>query len=330
MAIKMIWAQARSFSNQASVLGYHGDIPWHIPEDMKRFAQLTMSHPIVMGRTTWESFGTHKPLPHRTNIVVTRRHTFNDEGAVVAHSLLDALMIAQQSDGHEDIWIIGGGQLYKEYLSIADTIYITDVDYCCDADTFAPDLSHDSRWVMTEQGEWQTSVKNDQAPRFRYLTYQRQSRHPYRVLTVCTGNICRSPMAQIILQDYCYRAGLSSLIHIDSAGISDEEEGNPLDRRAQRVLQEHGYMIPSHHARQITQKDEQADLILPMTKAQFNLLKKRYHSSVVRPYCSFLGEDHWDDDLADPWYGDYSAFEEAFAQIKRVAPYILEWIIQQL
>ena len=103
------------------VIGNKGQLLWHISEDMRRFRELTTGHPVVMGRKTWESIG--KALPNRTNVVVTRQDaTF--EGAITAHSLSEALSMFDDS---EEVFILGGSQIYAEAIDLADRMYITEV-----------------------------------------------------------------------------------------------------------------------------------------------------------------------------------------------------------
>ena len=102
------------------VIGKNGTIPWRIPDDLKRFKQLTLGKPVVMGRKTWESLP-KKPLLGRDNIVVTRREGWSAEGAIVVHSLDEALANAG------DVSVIGGGEIYREALSRADRIELTEV-----------------------------------------------------------------------------------------------------------------------------------------------------------------------------------------------------------
>jgi len=133
-------------------LGKNGAIPWHIPEDLKHFQQTTTSHPVIMGRKTWDSLpSAYKPLPNRTNIIVTRSHT-NIEGATVSNSIEEALEIAKTSPGSEEIFIIGGGSIYKEALHLAERLYITCVDTKVEnADTFFPDYTREFSKIISEK-----------------------------------------------------------------------------------------------------------------------------------------------------------------------------------
>jgi dihydrofolate reductase len=116
------------------VIGAGGRLPWHIPEDLKRFRRLTLGHHIVMGRKTWASI--RRSLPGRTNIVVTRDRSFAAEGAIVAHSLEAALAVAA---GDEEVFVIGGGELYAQALPLADRLYITEVHGEFVGDTWFPE-----------------------------------------------------------------------------------------------------------------------------------------------------------------------------------------------
>ena len=118
------------------VIGRRGALPWRIPEDLKRFKALTMGKPVVMGRKTWDSLP-RKPLPGRTNIVVTRNANFSDEGALVAHSFAEAIALGEAS-GANEIAVIGGEAIFAEALPIARTIHMTQVDLSPEGDAFMP------------------------------------------------------------------------------------------------------------------------------------------------------------------------------------------------
>ena len=164
----------------------------------------------------------------------------------------------------------------------------------------------------------------------------------YTVMTVCTGNICRSPMAEIILRAEFGRRGLADKVNVESSGVSDEEYGNPIDRRAVKVLKERGYELPAHHfAHRITRDEiERTDLFLPMTASHMRALlrqlpqAKRSEVHMYRscdpnlPKPAAGREDSID--LVDPWYGGPREFEVAIDQIEEVAPYIVDWVEQQL
>lgn len=114
-----------------NVIGKDNDLLWHLTDDLKRFKQLTLGHPVVMGRRTWESLPEKvRPLPGRTNVVVTRDAAYEAlaPGALVAHSWEEALAAAQQAEGADEIFVIGGGELYKTALPDTQRIYLTLVD----------------------------------------------------------------------------------------------------------------------------------------------------------------------------------------------------------
>ena len=116
------------------VIGHCNGLPWHIPEDLKRFKQLTMGKPVIMGRKTWDSIP-RKPLAGRTNIVITRNRDFRAEGALVAHSFDEALDRAGNSG---EIMVIGGEAVFAAALPVTDTIYLTDVAATPKGDAFMP------------------------------------------------------------------------------------------------------------------------------------------------------------------------------------------------
>ena len=133
-SVNLIWAEARDKEGRAGAIGLNGGMPWHCAEDMKHFKELTVSHPVIMGRKTWESLGgKYRPLPNRDNIVVSHDPMYRAPGATVVTSLDDALDMARQEaipdDGldRSEIWIIGGAQLFAKALPFADKAYVTDL-----------------------------------------------------------------------------------------------------------------------------------------------------------------------------------------------------------
>jgi dihydrofolate reductase len=142
--VGLVWAQT-----SGGVIGKNGDMPWHLPEDLKHFNRLTMGHPVIMGRKTWLSFpDKYRPLPGRTNIVISRQKNWGDspeaEGAVVVPSLDDALLESQFVDGGETVWILGGGEVFRQSTELANVAVVTTIDVEADGDTFAPEL--DETW----------------------------------------------------------------------------------------------------------------------------------------------------------------------------------------
>lgn len=139
----MIWAQ----TNQG-IIGADGGMPWHLPEDMAHFKRVTTGHPVVMGRRTWESFPEkYRPLPGRTNIVVTRQEgwgaTPEASGAVVLGSVDEALVEAQFSPGGNEVWVIGGGQVYAQAMEHCNVAVVTVINSDVPGDTQAPALGDD-------------------------------------------------------------------------------------------------------------------------------------------------------------------------------------------
>ena len=133
------------------VIGDAGKIPWRIADDMKHFKAMTMGKPIVMGRKTWDSFP-KRPLPGRTNIVITRDKAWHAEGAVVAHSLDEALAHAR-SEAPEEIAVIGGAEIYKWALPHADLIHLTEIHTEAVGDVSMPPF----------QSGWRETTREDHA-----------------------------------------------------------------------------------------------------------------------------------------------------------------------
>lgn len=161
MTISLIWAQSKS-----GVIGRAGGIPWRVPEDQARYKQLTIGHTVVMGRLTWESLPARvRPLPDRRNVVLTRDPDYVADGAIVVPTLDQAL------EG-DDIWVVGGAEIYALTLPLASRCEVTEVDIDLpvqDGDAVAPVL--DPSWEASA-GDWLTSRTG---PRYRYLTYHRTS-----------------------------------------------------------------------------------------------------------------------------------------------------------
>lgn len=141
-------------------LGKNNDLIYKIPEDLKRFKELTSGHPIIMGRKTFESIG--RPLPSRTNIVVTRGKFFDyaqgkleERGIIIVNSLEQALEKARKSLGSEEIFIIGGGQIFEQAINLADKLYLTIVDDNPDADVYFPDYSEFKIVSESDKYDWQ-------------------------------------------------------------------------------------------------------------------------------------------------------------------------------
>ena len=131
-------------------IGKDNKLLWHIPEDFKRFKTITSGHPIIMGRKTYQSIG--KPLPNRSNIVVTRDENFTADGCIIVNSLEEGLQKAQAID-QEEIFIIGGGELYRLGMQYADKLYLTIVHKEFEGDTFFPDYSDFKNVLFKQKSE---------------------------------------------------------------------------------------------------------------------------------------------------------------------------------
>ena len=152
------------------VIGRDSDLPWRLSTDLKRFKELTMGKPIVMGRKTWQSFP-RRPLPGRTNIVITRDRGFADEGALVVHSLDQGLSEAGAAAGGDEICVIGGGEIFRQAFDRTDRLYVTHIDEHVAGDTYFPDISPDM-WAVTHEEQVPAGPKDDFATRF--VIYERR------------------------------------------------------------------------------------------------------------------------------------------------------------
>ena len=147
-------------------IGKDNNLLWHIPEDMKHFKQTTIDSVVIMGRKTWDSLGKWKPLPNRVNIVVTRNKNFSCEADSVCHSLEDAIVVAKKFD--KEIFIIGGGMLYKEGLKYTDKLFLTVVEGDYDADVFFPDYSDDFAVASSSVG-----IKSGEKYNYKFVELKR-------------------------------------------------------------------------------------------------------------------------------------------------------------
>jgi len=159
-----------AITSDRAAIGRHGDLLFHISEDLRHFKELTSGHTVVMGRTTFESLP-KGALPNRRNIVVTRNVQFHADGAETASSPEKAIELAATTP-ERTVFVIGGGEIYSAFLPLADTLELTMIDAPtpADADTFFPDIDP-GQWQVTALGEPQVSEKG-QIP-FRFLTFSR-------------------------------------------------------------------------------------------------------------------------------------------------------------
>ncbi len=163
MEIALIYARAAN-----GVIGKDGTMPWHLPEDLAHFKQLTLGAPVIMGRKTWDSLPPRfRPLPGRSNIVVTRQPDWKENGVQRSSSLREALQIAEQSNP-ATVWVIGGAQIYAQALPLAQRVEVTEIAQDFDGDAFAPELGPE--WVETTR-EAHTSTGG---MAFAFVRYQRR------------------------------------------------------------------------------------------------------------------------------------------------------------
>lgn len=139
----MITLIAAAAENNA--LGKNNDLIWHLPDDFKRFKAITSGHYIIMGRKTFESFP--KPLPNRTHVIITRQKNYNPENCIVVNSLEKAIEICPKD---EDVFVIGGGEIYQQSIAIADKIELTRVHSTFKADTFFPEIDT-TIWELVQE-----------------------------------------------------------------------------------------------------------------------------------------------------------------------------------
>ncbi|HMX39015.1 MAG TPA: type 3 dihydrofolate reductase [Saprospiraceae bacterium] len=148
-----------------NVIGRNNQIPWYLPADLAYFKRSTLGHHLIMGRNCFESIG--RPLPKRTNIVLTRDPFFTATGVLKAHSVEEALGMAFDN-GEQEVFIIGGGEVYRETLDLCDRLYLTEVDLEVEGDTFFPAIKPDE-WRELWQEAHLPDEKNEWAYTFRLL-----------------------------------------------------------------------------------------------------------------------------------------------------------------
>lgn len=161
---------------QNRVIGSDGSLPWHLSEDLKRFKRITLGKPVIMGRKTYASIG--RALPGRLNLVVTRNPDFAAAGITVAHSLAEAIGKAEtaaRADGVEEVFVIGGGEVYGQALGRADRLYVTEVDASPPGDARFPEIDPDL-WRETGRERAGCSGGSTDAPGFSFVTFERKAR----------------------------------------------------------------------------------------------------------------------------------------------------------
>jgi dihydrofolate reductase len=146
-------------------LGKDNQLLWHLPDDFKRFRELTTGHHIIMGRKTFESFP--KPLPNRTHVIITRQPDYHAPGCLIAADLATALSLVPKD---QDVYVIGGGEIYRQFLPLADRIELTRVQSTFAADTYFPELT--DQWQLTQKTEHPADGRHSSA--FAFETFDRK------------------------------------------------------------------------------------------------------------------------------------------------------------
>lgn len=155
--VGLIWAEAAG-----GVIGAEGGMPWHVPEDLAHFKEVTLGAPVVMGRKTWDSLPERfRPLAGRENIVITRQQDWIADGARRSSTVAEAVR------GQDRVWIIGGAEIFRQVIGDADRLEVTELDLEVDGDAYAPSKSG---WRLVDAGEWLTSRTG---VRYRFLGYER-------------------------------------------------------------------------------------------------------------------------------------------------------------
>ena len=159
MKLSLIVAAARK-----NVIGRNNELPWHLPQDLKYFKSMTLGKPVIMGRKTFESIG--KPLPGRTNIVITRQNDWSCAGVFVAKSVEEALTIGKRfhNEQHhlaEEIMVIGGAEIYRYTLPFANRVYLTRINIAVEGDAYFPELPN-TEWKLTSEtyGDAEASISH--------------------------------------------------------------------------------------------------------------------------------------------------------------------------
>ena len=165
--VGLIWAES-----DGGIIGSGGALPWHVPEDLAHFKELTLGSPVIMGRKSWDALPERfRPLPGRRNIVVTRNPDWRADGAEAANTLDDALALAAASEPAVT-WVIGGAQVFSSAMQLADRLEVTEIQARFDGDTTAPVIDEVWQQVAVDPAVgWHTSSTG--LP-YRFLSYQRR------------------------------------------------------------------------------------------------------------------------------------------------------------
>ncbi|WP_078409843.1 dihydrofolate reductase [Priestia abyssalis] len=154
--------------DQNRVIGKDNKLPWYLPADLKYFKELTMGHPIIMGRKTYESIG--RPLPGRENIVITRNEEYTAEGCTIIHSISEVKELEEKRD--DELFVIGGAEIFEQTFSIADRLYVTMIEETFEGDTYFPDFNEDD-WVVVSKKKGVQDERN--VYEHYFLVYERKN-----------------------------------------------------------------------------------------------------------------------------------------------------------
>lgn len=153
------------------VIGKDNDLPWHLPDDMKFFMETTKGHHVIMGRKNYDSLPVkYRPLPNRHNIVVTRQKNFTAPGCDIVNSLEEAIAISRKAD-EQEVFIIGGAEIFNQSMNLADRLYITEIKTTLDGDTFFPVINK-NEWKETMRKPHEVDARHAYA--FDFVTYERK------------------------------------------------------------------------------------------------------------------------------------------------------------
>lgn len=168
MIISLIAAVSRNL-----VIGRDNDLPWRLPDDMKFFKEKTQGHHVLMGRKNFESIPLNfRPLPDRVNIVATRQKDFKREGIIIVHRIEDGINYAREN-GEDELFIIGGAQIYRQTIAHADRLYITEIDTLAEGDAFFPEFKKENKWSETSRIPHSKDERHAFA--FDFVTYEREN-----------------------------------------------------------------------------------------------------------------------------------------------------------
>jgi len=165
MKLSIIVARAKN-----NAIGLNNNLPWRLSDDLKNFKKITMGHPVIMGRKTFESMG--KPLPGRTNIIITRQNSFKAAGCTIVHSLDEAIALARVS-GNKESFVIGGADIINQALPITDKIYLTEIIAEVEGDTFLQKIDLNDWKILNKQKFAKAEGVNDY--NFSIIEYEREN-----------------------------------------------------------------------------------------------------------------------------------------------------------